>query len=208
MPVWLKTGIAAGAGFSVVGIAFVALSLFTDISRTTWVVLDNAKGVVGFGLCGLAGFFAGRLSHRARAGAAAGAVGGAIAGVTVPVSMYLLAYAFVDAVRQYPFEYYDYLSSGAPSVQAFLRSADGHATVLGTSVGLVPIVVVWAATLGAIVGYVGGRVGRRRGQHQGSEVTVAAIPIAKRASDRPRPPVSPAERRLISRSPAESTPHH
>ena len=33
MRAWLKTGISAGAAFSVVGIAFVAMSLFTDVSR-------------------------------------------------------------------------------------------------------------------------------------------------------------------------------
>jgi hypothetical protein len=144
-----------------VGIAFVAVSLFTDISRTTWVFLDNAKGAVGFGFCGLAGFLIGRRTNRAVFGAASGALGGLIAGITVPVSMYVLTYGFVDVVRQYPFEYYDYLSSGASSVQAFLLSPSGHATVRGTSLGLVPIVVVWAVTLGAAMGYLGGRIGRR-----------------------------------------------
>ena len=158
---WVKAGIWAGTAFSVVGIAFVAMSLFTDISRTTWVVLDNAKGAIGFGFCGLAGFLIGRRKNRAVFCAAAGALGGLMAGITVPVSMYVLAYGFVDAVRQYPFEYYDYLSSGASSVQAFLLSRTGHATVRGTSLGLVPIVMVWAVILGAVMGYLGGRVGRR-----------------------------------------------
>ena len=158
---WLKAGIAAGTAFSVVGIAFVVVSLFTDISRTTWVFLDNAKGAVGFGFCGFAGFLIGRRTNRAGFSAAAGALGGLLAGITVPVSMYVLAYGFVDEVRQYPFEYYDYLSSGASSVQAFLLSPSGHATVRGTSLGLVPIVVVWAVTLGAAIGYLGGCIGRR-----------------------------------------------
>jgi hypothetical protein len=84
-----------------------------------------------------------------------------MAGIAVPLSMYVLAYGFIDAVRQYPFEYYDFLNSGAASVQAFLLSPSGQATVRGTSLGLIPIVVVWAATLGAAMGYLGGSVGKR-----------------------------------------------
>ena len=76
---WVKTGLVAGTAFSVVGIAFVAVSLFTDISRSLWVVLDHAKGVAGFGFCGLAGLLAGRRTDRAATGAAAGALGGLIA---------------------------------------------------------------------------------------------------------------------------------
>ena len=158
---WVKAGFGAGTAFSVVGIGFVAVSLFTDISRTTWIVLDNAKGAIGFGFCGLAGFLIARRKNRPVFSAAAGALGGLMAGIMVPVSMYVLAYGFVDRVRQYPFEYYDYLSSGAPNVQAFLLSPIGHATVRGTSLGLVPIVMVWAVILGAVMGYLGGRVGRR-----------------------------------------------
>ena len=140
--------------------------------------LDNVKGVIGFGLCGLAGFLTARNTHRASSGAAAGAIGGAIAGVTVPVSMYVLAYGFLDAVRQYPFEYYDYLHSGAPSVQAFLRSPSGHATVQSTSLWLVPVVVAFAAILGAAVGYLGGSVGKR-------------WPGATPATPRPNKPLQP-----------------
>jgi len=158
---WLKAGIGAGAAFSAVGLAFVAVSLFTKIGRPTWVVIDNVKGAIGFGFCGLAGWFTGRQTLRATSGAAAGALGGAIAGVIVPVSMYLLAYGFLDSVRQYPFEYYDYLNSGASSVQAFLLSPNGHATVRGTSLGLVPLIAAFAAMLGGAVGYLGGSVGRR-----------------------------------------------
>jgi hypothetical protein len=176
---WLKAGLSAGAAFSAVGIAFVLLSLFTEISRPMWMVLDNVKSVIGFGFCGIAGFLAGRQTHRATSGARAGAVGGMIAGITVPVSIYVLAYGFVEAVRQYPFEYYDYLSSGAPSVQAFLLSPDGNATVRGTSLGLVPVAVVWAATLGAAVGYLGGRMGTRR-------------PGTAAAAARPNTPLQPA----------------
>ena len=180
MQAWLKTGLSAGAAFSAVGIAFVGISLFTDVSRPVWVVLDNAKGAIGFAFCGLAGFLTGRRTLRARAGAAAGALGGVIAGITVPVSMYVLAYGFIDAVRQYPFEYYDYLSSGASNVQVFLLSTGGHATVRSTSLGLVPIVVIWAATFGAGVGYVGGSIGKR----WSGTVSTAARPI------KPLPPTS------------------
>ncbi len=158
---WMKTGLGAGIAFSFVGVTFVAVSLFTDISRSAWVILDNAKGVVGFGFCALAGLLAARNTHRARSGAAAGALGGAIAGGAVPVSMYVLAYGFLDWVRQYPFEYYDYLNSGASSVRAFLLSSKGHTTVLSTSLGLVPVVVAFASLLGGTLGYLGGRVGAR-----------------------------------------------
>ena len=158
---WLKAGLSAGAVFSMVGIAFVTVSLFTGISRSTWVALDNVKGMIGFGVCGVAGFLTARRTHRASSGAAAGALGGAIAGVTVPVSMYVLAYGFLDSVRQYPFEYYDYLHSGAPSVQAYLSSAKGQADVLSTTVGLVPVVVLFAAALGAAVGCLGGTLGKK-----------------------------------------------
>lgn len=77
---WFKVGLGAGAGFSAVGIAFVAVSLFTDISRPMWLALDSGKGDIGFGLCRLAGFLTARPTHRAGSGAAAGALGGAIAG--------------------------------------------------------------------------------------------------------------------------------
>lgn len=188
MSSWLKNGLGAGAAFSVVGIAFVAVSLFTDISRSAWLVLDNVKGVIGFGFCGLAGLLTARHSHRAGSGAAAGALGGAIAGVSVPVSMYVLAYGFIDAVRQYPFEYYDYLSSGAPSVQAFLLSPSGHATVQSTSLWLVPVVVGFAATLGAAVGYLGGQVGTRR-----PSATASARP------NKPLQPTSGVDKSSITR---------
>lgn len=158
---WLKTGLGAGVAFSFVGVTFVAVSLFTDIPRSAWVILDNAQGVIGFGFCALAGLRAARNTHRARSGAAAGALGGVIAGVMVPVSMYVLAYGFLDSLRQYPFEYYDYLNSGASSVQAFLLSSKGHATVLSTSLGLVPVVVAFAALLGGALGYLGGWAGAR-----------------------------------------------
>ena len=161
MRFWLKAGLAAGAAFSLVGIAFVAASLFTDISRSTWQALNSVKGVIGFAFCGFAGLLTTRRTHRARSGAAAGALGGIIAGVTVPVSMHVLTYGFLESVRQYPFEYYDYLHSGARSVQEFLLSPSGHATVQSTSIWLVPVVVVYAALVGAAVGYLGGIVGRR-----------------------------------------------
>jgi len=126
------------------------------------VTFDTVKGVIGFAFCGLAGFLIARQTHQAGSGAAAGALGGAIAGVTVPVSMYVLAYGFIDSVRQYPFEYYDYLSSGASTVQAFLLSTKGHADVLSTSIGLVPVVALFAAALGGAVGFFGGLLGRGR----------------------------------------------
>jgi hypothetical protein len=188
---WLKAGLSAGAAFSVVGIAFVAVSLFTDISRSMWVALDNVKGVIGFGFCGLAGILTGRRTHRAGLGAAAGALAGTIAGVTVPVSMYVLAHGFLDAVRQYPFEYYDYLHSGAASVRAFLLSPSGHATVQSTSLWLVPVVAVFAAILGAAVGYLGGSVGKR---WQGG--TVATTRPNKPLQPTSIPPGSPNRRNI------------
>jgi hypothetical protein len=157
---WIKAGIAAGAAFSTVGIGFVAVSLFTDISRSTWVTFDSVKGVIGFAFCGVAGLLTARQTHHAGSGAAAGALGGVMAGITVPVSMYVLAYGFIDSVHQYPFEYYDYVSSGALTVQAFLLSTKGHADVLSTSIGLVPVVGLFAAALGGAVGFVGGCLGR------------------------------------------------
>ena len=159
---WLRAGIGAGVAFSTVGVAFVAVSLFTDISRSTWVTLDSVKGLIGFAFCGLGGFLIARQTPQAGSGAAAGALGGAIAGVTVPVSMYVLAYGFIDSVRQYPFEYYDYLSSGASTVQAFLLSTKGHADVLSTSIGLVPVVALFAAAVGGAVGFFGELLGRGR----------------------------------------------
>ena len=159
--IWVKAGLSAGTAFSVVGITFVLVSLFTDVSRPVWVVLDNVKGVIGFGFCGIAGFLVGRRTHHRTSSAMAGALGGLMAGIAVPGSMYVLAYGFIEAVRQYPFEYYDYLSSGASSVQSFLLSPKGHAEVRSTSLGLIPIVVVWATTLGAVMGYFGGRIGQR-----------------------------------------------
>ena len=192
---WFKAGLSAGAAFSGVGIAFVAVSLFTDISRPTWVVLDNLKGLIGFAFCGLAGFLTARHTQRATSGAAAGALGGAIAGVTVPVSMYVLAYGFLDLVRQYPFEYYDYLHSGAPSVQAYLSSAAGHADVLSTSVGLVPVVGVFAAAVGAVVGFLGGTLGTR-------------FPGASPATTRPNTPLQPRSGRGARRQPRASDGSH
>ena len=191
---WIKAGLGAGTAFSVVGIVFVAVSLFTDISRTVWIVLDNVKGAIGFGCCGLAGFLIGRANNRPVFSTAAGALGGLIASITVPVSMYVFAYGFVDAVRQYPFEYYDYLSSGASSVQAFLLSPSGHATVRGTSLGLIPIVMVWAVILGVAMGYLGGRIGRR-------------WPGAAPAPTRPNKPLQPtsgADRSVLRSSVASA----
>lgn len=164
MRAWIKAGLAAGVLFSVVGVTFVAVSLFTEIPRPAWVVLDNVKGVVGFGCCALAGALVARQTGRASFGAAAGALGGTMAGLVVPVSMYVLAYGMLDAVRQYPFEYYDYLSSGAPDIRAFLTSSSGRATVFSTSIGLAPLVASFAAALGGLVGYAGGWAGMRLGR--------------------------------------------
>jgi hypothetical protein len=162
MKSWVKCGVAAGAAFTAVGVAFVAVSLFTGVSHSTWLVLDEAKGFVGFGLCCLAGYVTTRGTRDARSGAAAGALGGAIGGIAVPASIYVLAYAFLGAVRQYPFDHYDYLGSGAANAQEYLQSAQGHATVLGSSVFLIPVVVLMAVLLGGALGYIGGSIETRR----------------------------------------------
>lgn len=158
---WLKAGLGAGVAFSIVGVTFVAVSLFTDISRSTWVALDIVKAVICFAFCGLGGLVAVRHTHRVSSGVAAGALGGAMAGAIVPVSMYLLAYGFLDVVRQYPYEYYDYLQSGASSMQAYLRSPKGHADVVSTSVGLVPLAMLFTTAVGAAMGFLGGTLGKR-----------------------------------------------
>jgi hypothetical protein len=168
---WVRCGLWAGAAFCVAGVAFVAASLFTDISPA-WIVLNTAKGAVGFAFCGLAGLLAARRTGHARSGAAAGALGGFIAGLAVPASMYIFAYAFLDSVRQYPFEYYDFLQSGTQSVQEFLLSSKGHATVRSTSLGLVPVVMAFAALTGALAGYSGGIVGNWRSGALPSSPTV------------------------------------
>lgn len=173
---WLKAGAGAGIAFSMVGLAFVAVSLFTDITRASWETLNASKGLIGFGCCGFAGFLAARATRRPVLGAAAGALGGAIAGITVPVSMYVLAYGFLNSVRRYPFEYHDFLRSGAPTAKAFLLSAEGQATVLSTSVGLVPVVVVFAGLVGGVIGFLGGLFGMRSGGSPANVLSDTAAP--------------------------------
>jgi hypothetical protein len=82
------------------------------------------------------------------------------------VTLYVLAFGFTDSLRQYPYEHYDFRSSGAATIQEFLRSAKGRATVTETTLGLLPIVLPLAAALGAFSAAVGGFIGQkgRKGQ--------------------------------------------
>jgi len=161
MQVWVRYGAMAGAAFAIVGIGFVGLSLFTDVPRSTWLTLNQLKGAVGFGLCALAGGLVGRRARPLREAGAAGALAGLVAGISVPLAIYLLSFGFLDAVRQYPFEYHDILSSDAPSARAFLESPGGRATATATSLGLLPVIAIWAAVQGGLLGAGAGWLGRR-----------------------------------------------
>ena len=162
---WIVPGIAGGLAFSVLSVVFGAVSLFTEVDRPSWLILNNLTAVPGFIFCGVAGSAAARATGHRSSGAAAGTLAGTIAAVVISVAPYALAYGFIDAVRQYPFEYFDVLNSGAPSIRAFLLSDEGRATVFSTSVGLVPVVAFFSAAVGALVGLFGGccaRSGFRR----------------------------------------------
>lgn len=158
----LRYGLAFGALFGVVGIAFVFISVFTDIGRPLWLGVNQIKGVVCFGLCGLAGLLVARRTKSVKAAMLTGMLAGAIGGVAVPAALYALPYGFIDHVRQYPFEHYSYLNSGATNIREYLLSARGRETVTSTSIGLMPIVSPLAAGLGAILASLGGWIGRKR----------------------------------------------
>jgi hypothetical protein len=85
----------AGVSFSLV---FIAVSLFTGISREWWAVLNQAKGVLVFGLCAVAGFVAYRQCRSLKSGAVCGCVAGTLAGFLVPLFIYLVTYVFLDHV--------------------------------------------------------------------------------------------------------------
>lgn len=44
---YLWIGLACGCEFSFMPVAFALLGLFTEIDRTTWVVLNQVKGTLG-----------------------------------------------------------------------------------------------------------------------------------------------------------------
>jgi hypothetical protein len=163
---WWKASLLCGAAFAVLGVTFVAISLFTDVPRTAWQVLNQSKGLLGFGLCGFTGAWLSVRGCTVGRAALAGGLGGLCAGVLVPVSMYTLAYGFIDHVVQYPFEYHSMVHSGARTAQEYLCSATGSETVRETSLGLVPLVAVWAAVQGAVLGAVGAWAGRWLRRHR------------------------------------------
>ncbi len=160
-PGWMKQGVFFGTAFALLGVAFVLVSTMTDIERPTWLVLNQLKGALGFGLCAWAGFRVARSTGSVRAAAVAGLLAGAIGGLAVPLSMYGVAYGLMPHLRQYPFEYHDFMSSGLPTVQAFLLSPSGRAEVTSTTVELAPLVALLASVLGASVAATAGVVARK-----------------------------------------------
>ncbi len=74
-----RTGTALGLAASTAGVAFVAISLFTDVTRATWLALNDLMALFALACCAAAGFLAVRTTRRARTGALAGALCGGIA---------------------------------------------------------------------------------------------------------------------------------
>ena len=105
------------------------ISLFVVTDRWTWVALNQIKGVIGFALCGLAGFLCLHRGCTLRSAFVSGLIGGSMAAIAYPLSIYLLAYGFLDWVQQYPFEYHSMLGSGMTDPHEFLLSDRGRATV-------------------------------------------------------------------------------
>lgn len=159
--VWLAHGLAFGFAFGALGLAFVLLSTLTGIERPVWLVLNQVKGIVGFGLCGLGGFLVARRTGSIGMAARTGLVAGAVGGLLVPLCMYAVAFGLLPHLEQYPFEHHDFVRSGASTVQEFLLSAQGRAEVTSTTVDLAPLVAVIGAALGAAAGAVGGVIAQR-----------------------------------------------
>ncbi|MCI0337907.1 MAG: formylglycine-generating enzyme family protein [Acidobacteria bacterium] len=158
----LRYGLIFGALFPTIGVAFIALSVFTDVNRPLWLGLNQIKGILCFGLCGFAGLLIGRQTGNVKMAALAGMLAGAMGGAVVSAALYIIPYGFIDHVRQYPFEHYSYLNSGATNIREYLLSERGRATVTETSIGLVPVIAPIAALLGAAVAALGGWVGKRK----------------------------------------------
>jgi hypothetical protein len=156
----LQIGLTCGCGFCFIAVSFAALSLFTDIGRATWVVLNHVKGALGFSLCALAGFLCTRRGHSFREAGLSGLLAAAMAAVAYPVSIYALAYGGLDSVRQYAFEYHSMLYSGLTDARQFLLSERGRAAAFETTIGLIPIVLVWAGLQGGLLALAGGAVAR------------------------------------------------
>ncbi len=150
---WIRIGLGYGVAFLVVGVLFVILSLFTTVDRGWWERANLAKGIVGFGLCAVAGVHVAHRRGLPREAAGAGALAGALAGIAVPLAIYGLAYAGLTHLQQYPFEYFDMRHAGFTDAAAYLRSSGGRATVTQTTIGLVPIVAVWATLQGGLLAW-------------------------------------------------------
>ncbi|HEX2488247.1 MAG TPA: hypothetical protein VHR27_02530 [Blastocatellia bacterium] len=154
----VRYGLIFGSLFSAIGVVFIALSVFTYIKGPLWLGLNQIKGVLCFGLCCIAGLLIGRRTGNVRMAALAGMLAGAIGGAVVSAALYIIPYGFIDHIRQYPFEHYSYLNSGATNIHEYLLSVKGRATVRETSIGLAPLVATIAALLGATVAALGGLV--------------------------------------------------
>ena len=171
----VRYGLAFGIFFALVGIIFVLISIFTDINRPLWVVLNQVKGVICFGLCGLGGVLVVRRTERVKTATLTGLLTGTIGSLVVTAALYVVPYGFIDHVRQYPFEHYSYINSGAANIKEYLLSERGRATVTSTSIGLIPIVIPIAALLGAAVATFGGWIGKMKWRNKAMQVGLAAV---------------------------------
>jgi len=154
-------GVAAGLSFAAVGVLFVLISLFTEISRPVWEALSIVKSVLGFSICAAMGWLMGLRDAPWTRAALNGLLAGGIAGVFVPVSIYVLTYAWIDQVQQYPFEHYSMQSSGSRTAREFLESSRGRQIVTETTLELAPVVATWTGLQAALLAGAAAEAGRR-----------------------------------------------
>ena len=123
----VKAGLAGAGALVVVQVAFIVVSLLTDLPRRTWELLYDAQAVLSLLICAGAGLVAARGGGRSRwAGVRAGTLVGAIGWLIVPFAVYAVAYGLLehvpDSIRSFIYYQPPYPS---PSARAFLRSGVG-----------------------------------------------------------------------------------
>ena len=156
----VRHGLTAGFLFGIVAVSFVLISTFTNISRATWVTLHNVQGVLLVAFCLSAGFWAAHRTGRWSAAVVASTVACVLAAFLELAAQGIVAYGFTDYLRQYPFEYYDFISSGAPTLKAYLYSGKGIYDYTWTA----GVCLLFGVVFGAVVGGVAGLIRRACGR--------------------------------------------
>jgi hypothetical protein len=165
----LLFGVAAG----VVGTAFTLVSILVPLDRWVWLRLFDLNGVTIFALGAVAAFRVARRQRHLGPGVMASIVSSVAGCLVYTVAQWVLPYLLFDQLVRYPFLHEDYTYARMPSIHDYLSSQKGHDSVVGTTVGMLHIIVPVAVLIAIVFGFAGAWLGRRRAARESDARAVA-----------------------------------